>query len=126
MTIHTFLIAGFILLANVLSAQPLKPYTLGAISDKPVSETAALVKKALEENGFELLGEYMPADDPDRWLIVFSSEELLKAAASGDELAGFASALRIGLTSSGARVNVSYTTPEYWLNAYYRDDYESL
>ena len=68
MTKNAFLLAGFILLVNVLSAQTLKPYTLGTVSDKTISETAALVKKALEENGFELLGEYMPADDPDRWI----------------------------------------------------------
>ncbi|MFC2116212.1 hypothetical protein ACFLTU_07035, partial [Bacteroidota bacterium] len=31
-----------------------------------------------------------------------------------------------GLTVETGRVKISYTTPEYWLNAYYREDYEKV
>ena len=107
-------------------AQTLFPYTLGATSELGLSESSALVKEKLEANGFQILGEYAPANEKERWLIVITSEELLKAAGKTGGLTGFAAALRVALTIESGNVLISYTTPEYWLNAYYRDDYEQI
>ena len=116
----SFLLAT--IFSGILMSQTLSPYTLGAISDLDLSASAELVKETLETNGFQVLGEYAPAEDRARWVIVITSEELLNAAAEIGELAGFAAALRIGLTTESSGVTTSYTTPEYWMNAYYRDD----
>jgi uncharacterized protein (DUF302 family) len=110
----------------VSMAQVLSPYTLGARSSKGLKEAASLVKENLTANGFQILGEYAPADDQDRWLIVITSESLLFAAGKTGGLTGFAVALRVALTRESGRVLISYTTPEYWLNAYYRDDFDGL
>ena len=112
--------------ALISTAQVLSPYTLGATSDKGLKESAALVKEKLKANGFQVLGEYAPAEDKDRWLIVITSESLLYAAAKTGGLTGFAAALRVALTRESGRVLISYTTPEYWLNAYYRDDFDAV
>lgn len=112
--------------ALVSFAQELFPYTLGAKSSKGLKESASLVKEQLTANGFQILGEYSPADDTDRWLIVFTSESLLNAAGKNGGLTGFAAALRVALTFESGRVLVTYTNPEYWLNAYYRDDYDAV
>jgi uncharacterized protein (DUF302 family) len=110
----------------VSTAQIFSPYTLGAISNKDLQESAALVKENLNSNGFQVLGEYAPAEDEERWLIVITTESLLYAAGKTGGLTGFASALRVALTRESGRVLISYTTPEYWLNAYYRDDYDAV
>jgi len=110
----------------ISTAQVLSPYTLGATSDKEIKEAAALVKQKLTANGFQVLGEYAPAGDNDRWLIVITSESLLYAAGKTGGLTGFAAALRVALTRESGRILISFTTPEYWLNAYYRDDYEAV
>ena len=107
-------------------SQALYPYTLGAVSRTGLEETAGLVRANLEANGFSIAGEYQPAGDADRWLIVITSDELLEAAAGLGELAGFGAALRIGLTAEGGPVEITYTNPAYWLNAYYREDYEKV
>ena len=107
-------------------AQTLKPYTLGAISGKSLEETAEILKSVVEVNGFQVLGEYSPASDKDRYLVVFSSEEMLAASAELGRLSGFGAALRVALTFETGRVVISYTNPEYWLNAYYQDDYEKV
>jgi hypothetical protein len=121
-----FSLLMFALLSGIINAQILKPYTLGAVSDLSISEASALVRENLDANGFKILGEYMPAEDQDRWLIVISSEELVAAVEEIGGLTGFAAALRVGLTLDSGKVNISYTTPEYWMNAYYRDDYEKV
>jgi len=110
----------------VSTAQILSPYTLGATSDKGLKESAALVKENLTANGFQVLGEYAPAEDKERWLIVITSESLLYAAGKTGGLTGFAAALRVALTRESGRTLISYTTPEYWLNAYYRDDFDAV
>jgi len=120
----SFLLAT--IFSGILLSQTLSPYTLGAISDLDMSASAGLVKEKLKTSGFQVLGEYAPAEDPARWLIVITSEELLNAAAEIGELAGFAAALRVALTTENGSINISYTNPEYWLNAYYRDDYEKV
>ena len=121
-----FSLLMFALLSGIINAQILKPYTLGAVSDLSISGASALVRENLDANGFKILGEYMPAEDQDRWLIVISSEELVAAVEEIGGLTGFAAALRVGLTLDSGKVNISYTTPEYWMNAYYRDDYEKV
>jgi len=120
----SFLLAT--IFSGILMSQSLSPYTLGAISDLDMTASAGLVKENLETNGFQVLGEYAPAGDKDRWLIIITSGELLDAAAGKGGLTGFAAALRIGLTAENGRVAISYTTPEYWMNAYYRDDYDKV
>ncbi len=112
--------------SGIVMSQPLSPYTLGAISDLDLSASAGLVKGNLETNGFQVLGEYAPGEDPARWLIVITSDELLNTAAEIGGLTGFAAALRVALTMENGSISISYTNPEYWLNAYYRDDYEKV
>jgi hypothetical protein len=107
-------------------AQALFPYTLGASSDLNISGTAERVKANLISGGFRVLGEYQPAGDKNRWLIVITSEELIKAAEQTGGLKGFAAALRVALAFEIGKVRISYTTPEYWLNAYYGDQYEQV
>ena len=114
------------LLTLISTAQVLSPYTLGATSNKGLKESAALVKEKLTANGFQVLGEYAPAEDKERWMIVITSESLLYAAGKTGGLTGFAAALRVALTRESGRVLISYTTPEYWLNAYYRDDFDAV
>ena len=111
---------------GITISQTLNPYTLGAVSDLSLTESSALVKEKLEANGFRVLGEYAPAGDNERWVLVITSRELLDACGKIGGLTGFAAALRVGLTLETGKVNISYTTPEYWLNAYYREDYEKV
>jgi uncharacterized protein (DUF302 family) len=108
------------------TAQVYFPYTLGATSDKSLKESTSIVKEKLKANGFQVLGEYAPAGDADRWLIVVTSDSLLFAAGKTGGLTGFAAALRVALTHESGRFLISYTTPEYWLNAYYRDEYDAV
>jgi hypothetical protein len=122
----TSIIILLVIITGVVSSQILKPYTLGATSDKSISETADLLKEKLSSHGLQIAGEYAPANDADRWLIVVTSPEVLKAAATIGNLGGFAATLRVALTRENNEVLISYTTPEYWWNAYYRDDFDRV
>ena len=121
------IIAIMVLMVSVFSyAKDIKPYVLGSVETKSISEVKAVLKAKLESNGLNILGEYQPANDANRWLIVVSSDELIKAVSQKGELAAFGSALRIALTKEGSVVNISYTNPEYWANAYFQEGYNDV
>ncbi|TNE74153.1 hypothetical protein EP331_02395 [bacterium] len=122
------IVALFVLFSTVLPsyAQKLSPYTLGAVSTESLQNTVTLVQSELKNAGFELIGEYQPANDPNRWLIVVTSEELRNAVQSTGGLTGFALALRVGLTKENNQIAISYTTPAYWGNAYYQKKFEQV
>jgi hypothetical protein len=123
-TFITFLISGSIFLSA--NSQDLSPYALGATSSSSIGDLTASVKTALTTNGFEVVGSYMPASDKNRYVIIVSHDQLLKAVQKVGGLTGFAATLRVGITREGSVTNISYTNPIYWGNAYFRDDYEKV
>ena len=121
---------GFILTLlfsiNLVSAQNLKPYILGFETTESVSAIKEEVKTNLEDNGVKVVGQYQPANDNNRWILVITSTELQNAVKTVGGLTGFAAALRVGITREGDKTKVSYTNPVYWGNAYFRGDFEKV
>ena len=109
-----------------LNAEKLKPYILGVTSEKEIDTLKDELKETLKSSGFNVLGEYVPANDNNRFLIVVTSNELIDAVEKVGDLTGFAAALRIALTKEDGKINISYTNPQYWGNAYFRDDFEKV
>jgi hypothetical protein len=121
-----FTIFLFAALPFFLFAQTLKPYTEGFSSDQELSDLKTKVKTALQAQNFEVVGEYMPANDKYRWLIVITHDELLESVKSKGGIRGFAATLRVAITRESDKSIVSYTTPEYWGSAYFQTDYTSV
>ena len=123
---NTLFVALF--LSSVLSAiaQNLNPYILGIQSSESVSDVKAAVKSNLEKSGLSVVGQYQPAADKNRWIIVFSANELQDAVKKIGGLTGFAATLRLGITTENGKTLVTYTNPTYWGNAYFRDDFEKV
>ncbi|GET21475.1 MULTISPECIES: hypothetical protein [Prolixibacter] len=123
-------ITGIILLTflsfQLAVAQNLKPYILGVESAESVADLKGRVATNLEQNGIQVVGQYEPAADANRWLLVVTSPELQKAVETVGGLTGFASTLRVAITKEDGKTLVTYTNPEYWGNAYFRDDYNKV
>ncbi|MDP8321823.1 MAG: hypothetical protein RAO94_05695 [Candidatus Stygibacter australis] len=109
-----------------LTAQVYKPYVLGAISDMPLDETIDSLKVSLLYNGLDISGEYMPADNESRYVIIVSSPKLLEAISAKGGSRAFAAAWRIGLTDVGNMLQISFMNPLYWGNAYFQDDFNAV
>jgi len=108
------------------SSNPLKPYTLGARSGESLTAARDEMRAALKTAGLTVLGEYAPAGDETRWVIVFNAPELTEAVQLTGDLTGFALALRVALTADDTGVDISYTTPAYWGNAYFQKAYPDV
>jgi uncharacterized protein (DUF302 family) len=112
--------------ASSIYGQKLMPYTLGLTTPKDIQTVAIEVERILTKSGFEVLGEYTPAHNKQAKVIAFTSEEIIKAANKIGNLAGFTAAWRIALTVEDGQTVVSYNTPQYWGNAYFRKDFKKV
>ncbi len=122
------LLISIILLTMMGSSgtKKLKPYILGAESHESIVAVETNVIKNLKAQGFTVTGRYAPPWDANRRIVCVTSPQLLNAAAKVGGLTGFAAVLRVGITRENGVVNISYTNPFYWGNAYYRDDYPKV
>lgn len=111
---------------QILLAQNLKPYILGAEFSGSVSDAKTALMESLKSNNLEVVGSYMPADDKNRYIIAFTCEELKSSIQSVGGATGFAAVLRCGITSEGGKTLITYNNPEYWGNAYFRDAYPKV
>ena len=114
------------IIVSVGYSQNLKPYTLGAVSEEPLDIVKTAAVAELDSAGFQILGEYAPAGDENRWVIIITEPEILAAVESFGGLRGFAAAVRVAMTEENGRVNISYTNPIYLGNAYFQKDYQEV
>ena len=124
--IQYFLLIMMVPFIKDLQAQSLRPYILGAVSNESIEKVKSDLENNLKAEGINVLGGYMPAEDADRWVMVFSSENLIQAVKKVKGQTGFAAALRIGLTKADNQIQISYTNPAYWGMAYFRDNYKDV
>ncbi len=113
----------FLIGITFLNAASLKPYILATESGSGLGETVSAVKENLDREGFTILGDYSPADDPGRRIIIVTHSELITAIQQVGGLTGFAAALRVACTQENGKIFVSYTNPEYIGNAYFQKQF---
>lgn len=99
----------------VQAAGEIKPFILGSSSSGEVADKIDNVKKALQDNGFEIAGDYSPYANAH--IIVVTNGTLKKAAASHDR-AGYIAAQRVSITKVDGKVQIAYTNPDYMGAAY--------
>src|SRR6056300_1498781 len=124
-TVLSFLMTLVFALGNS-SAQTLKPYWGGLMVETNFKEAQSLVRKGLEAQGLEILGEYQPANDTNRWVLVYTSSDLKSAVQSSGASHAFALAQRMAIYKGGQGLHLSATNPSYWCAAYFQDDFESF
>jgi hypothetical protein len=108
-----------------IAAGGLEPFVLAArINDSALSAVSAEVATKLQSAGFEVIGQYSPYDDAV--ILVFSSTEL-RELATRSKRGGYGAVLRVSLTRNNDKIELAYTNPLYWTNAYrMQADVESI
>jgi hypothetical protein len=102
--------------APVQAVEDVKPFVLA--SKTTGGNTASIVsdsRKKLESAGFEIIGQYSPYADAE--IIVFTNDFLRKTATQS-ERGGYGAAMRASITSNEGVIELVYTNPVYWANAY--------
>ena len=100
--------------AETVSAEEgLQPYLFFGNSGQTIEYTNESISTALSVSGFEVLGQYSPAEFPERNVLVVSHPELLIALSDLRPSAGFFSAIRIGLIPVNGNTLIPLQNPEY-------------
>jgi len=115
-----WLLAASLVVTGLLSsaayaADLVKPFVLADSASGDVSSVAASVKEKLSGAGFEVVGSYSPYAGVEN--IIFTNDEL-KSTATKSERGGYGAAMRASVTKTDGGIQVTYTNPVYWANAY--------
>ncbi len=100
---------------NAFAAELLRPYVLSSHSRGDFVKTIIEVKEALMAGGFELAGEYTPYADAH---VIVVTNAYLKQQVLDDGNLAFALGQRVSITRLNDRIQVAYTNPDYFQNAY--------
>jgi len=123
-SIELFIAVCFFWGINGISAQEISPYIKVGDSPNSLEKTEKIVTNALEEKGFEILGQYYVEKNQTLKVIVFSRKDLQAITLKIADRGALAAALKVGLKADGPGTTISYLNPEYLFQAYLRDAYD--
>lgn len=111
-----FFCLTFVLLPPATYAQQtVRPYVLAGYLDGSLTDRLSEIKTKLTENGFEIVGEY--TIEQNAVVLAITNDELKKTAVLS-EFGGYGVAQRVALTKKEKKLQLSYTNPVYFGNAY--------
>ena len=110
-------VAGLITLlsAGNALAERIQPFILASSGAGDFAGTVSSTKDKLSGAGFEVVGTYAPYAGAE--VIIFTNGAM-KAAATKSERGGYGAVMRASVTDNGGNIEVAYTNPKYWANAY--------
>jgi hypothetical protein len=110
-----FVVAGRV----VAEDEMLSPYVLVSTDTTPLEKKAAEIRAAVAQQGFQVVGEYSPYKGAH--IIVVTSDSLRKSAAKSD-FGAYGAVERISLTETAKGLQVAFTNPRYFAQAYRMKD----
>ncbi len=93
----------------------IKPFIMASGGGDNIDQVLNTTRSKLTTAGFEILGGYSPY--PEAKIIVFTNA-YLKSIATQSKRGGYGGALRVAITKLDGKIEVTYTNPLYWSNAY--------
>ena len=116
--IYRGILLSFIIL-NASADTQIKPFVMATPDGSNFEQVVASSRSRLSKAGFEILGEYAPY--PNASILIFTNAQI-KDIATKSERGGYGAALRMAITDLNAEIQLSYTNPVYWANAYRLND----
>ncbi len=114
-------IAGLVTLvaAGNALAERVQPFILASSGPGDFASTVTATWDKLTDAGFTVEGTHKPYKGAE--IIIFTNHEL-KEAARKSERGGYGAAMRASVTDNNGNIEVAYTNPKYWANAYRLND----
>ncbi len=76
-----FILSGMFLALAVIWVSGISPYVKLTDYDGPMNEAVGTVTSLLEQGGYEIIGQYQPGENSDLYVLVFTSDRGMLAAA---------------------------------------------
>jgi hypothetical protein len=81
MIMKKFILSGMFLALAVIWVSGISPYVKLTDYDGPMNEAVGMVTSLLEQGGYEIIGQYQPGENSDLYVLVFTSDRGMLAAA---------------------------------------------
>lgn len=98
-----------------IAAEKLKPFVLASEAAGDVASVTSATISKLTGAGFQVVGEYDPVSGAH---VIVATNDALQSAAAKSEFGAYGASVRVGVTSAGGKVQVSYSNPTYWAAAF--------
>ncbi len=108
---------------NVFSQDQSAYFQIGTTSES-IDDAVNTVKTALQNSGFNTIGEYQPGNFKNLTVVCYTRPDLEKIALSFADRGSLASALKVGFKKEGNSVKISMNNPMYLFYAYFIDGVE--
>ena len=115
----SILLIAFVVATFMGFSQDLSPYFKVAESDKEISVLSTEVKDVLLAAGYDVIGEYAPADNENLYVICYTSAELKALSLQIKDRGALASVLKVGFVKKEGKTVISIINPEYMFLAYW-------
>ncbi len=104
-----------------VSAQKQPAYYLVATSQGTIADAERSVTTALQSSGFNVIGQYNPANSENLAVVCYTHPDLEKIALDFADRGALAAALKIGFKKEDNSVKISMINPMYLFYAYFVD-----
>jgi len=112
------------MMSAAISQEELSPYFKVAEIEKSVKEVSLQLTEAIKGGGFDIIGEYHPANSDSLTVICFTNDELRKLSLEFKDRGALASVLKAAIVEKDDRIIVSILNPEYMFLAYWGEQSE--
>ncbi len=102
-----------------VSAQKQPAYYLVATSQGTIADAKSSVITALQSSGFNVIGQYNPANSENLAVVCYTHPDLEKIALDFADRGALAAALKIGFKKEDNSVKISMINPMYLFYAYF-------
>lgn len=121
MIMKRILVSSMFLILGLIMVSGINPYVKLASYEGPMNEAVGQVESVLEEMGYLTIGKYKPGADPDLFVLVFTSDELIGLSQQSEDRGMLAAAMKVGFQNVNGSITVSMVNPEYLFYAYFRE-----
>lgn len=121
MIMKRFIVSSMFLVMGLIWLSGISPYVKLASYEGPMNEAVGQVETMLEESSYEVIGKYQPGDNPDLFVLVFTSDEFIALSQQSKDRGMLAAAMKVGFRNMEGKITVSMVNPEYLFYAYFRE-----
>ena len=104
------------------ASEDLSPYYKVVSKKGSITEISGEVKTLLQENGFDVIGQYRPENKERFFVMAFTNQRLQEVTLKVKDRGILASIFRVGFVDTDGEVTVSIINPDYLFYGYLRDE----
>lgn len=109
-----------------VQSQNLKPFVRAFQTTKTLNQIKGAIITEFQINGIDVIGQYQPANDMNRYVLVVTTQELINASKKVGGITATAAVMRVAITVENNKTKVTYTNPKFWVNAFYGSEFPKV